>query len=590
MKKPQSHLFLIFFLAFDLFLNYTVKGQDDSTKGVHFQNGYMEWHYGIPFLYLKGDDYEVGLQYGTLLKNELTAMHEMFEKFKEEMMENEIRHLPWYERIFANLFGGMVWRHKINTYADRLPADIKEQIKGAAEGSGLPISFFNEIQVLPDLYAKRCEGIVIKKGDHIYHGHNLDQPYPVSLLSKYSVVVHYNISGKTQYTNLSYAAVFSVTTAFNEYGITVSENANNNPKPFDNGNTGLYIDKNKFITQTHNLKEVDSLVRSVTLPEGLILTITSFKEKKATVYDLLGTAKGATPVNNYQFIANRTLSASLGKKSESIYSGDFHDTGREIKFAQLIDTTKPNMVDEVISILGNIDFYHYTDSVSVYYESLHNYETDQSVVFDLADSTVYFAIYPHFAAWSRWLKYNYITREVSAFKEADPRLSGPLVSKLNNIFAETESCDWRDSSSVRSLVNNVLDSHIENYFSLSFLSKTYLDYYENPSEAAKYAQKLIDKYPDIITGYFQRGRAYEEQNQYKEAIEQYQQALGCKISCEYYLAGTYEHLALSNYSLKNKDLAAEYAAKALAIHNQYWIPDHLTDKIQKLEKIKNRVE
>jgi tetratricopeptide (TPR) repeat protein len=590
MKRSLLCQAYICLLLFVFLFNYDLRAENDSVKTVRFEKGYKESHYGISFLYLEGTDYEAGLQYGHLLKNELKIMYEEFEDFKENFLDKEINYLPWYQRIFANLFGGMAFRHKINSYADRLSEDIKEQIRGAAEGSDLPESFFEEIQVLPDLYAKRCEGVLIKKGNHVYHGHNLDQPYPVSLISKYPVVVSYNIDGKIKYTNLSFAACFSITTAFNENGISFAENGNNNPKSFDYSNLGLYVEKNKFITETHGLKEVDSLMHAVTSTMPLIFSIGSSKEKQAAVYDFIGKTKGVTEVNNYQFIGNKTISAALGKKSESIYAGNFHETGREIKFAELIDTTRSDMVDEIIGILSNTDFYHYTGTVSTYIESLHNFETDQSVIFDLADSTVYFTYYPHFAAWNRWLKYNYITREVSVYKEADPKLSSPLVVKMNGIFSELEPCDWRDSSSVRTLVNNIINSNIENYFSLSLLSKTYLDYYKNPSEAAKYAQKLIDLYPDIITGYFQKGRAYEEQNQLKEALEQYQLALNCKINCEYSLAGTYEHLALANHSLGKKETASEFAAKALVIHYQYWIPEYLNEMIQKLERIKNKID
>jgi len=87
------------------FLSCSAWAQEDSIKEIHFKNASKEYHYGIPFLYLQGTDYEAGLQYGNLLKVELNAMHEDFEKFKEQMMENEICYLPWYKRIIANLFG-----------------------------------------------------------------------------------------------------------------------------------------------------------------------------------------------------------------------------------------------------------------------------------------------------------------------------------------------------------------------------------------------------------------------------------------------------------------------------------------------------
>jgi len=67
----------------------------------------------------------------------------------------------------------------------------------------------------------------------MYHCHNLDQPMPLSLISKYPVVVNYAIKGKQKYTDFGFAACLMITTAFNESGISLSENGNNNPAEFD---------------------------------------------------------------------------------------------------------------------------------------------------------------------------------------------------------------------------------------------------------------------------------------------------------------------------------------------------------------------
>ncbi len=581
LSRPLCPILLI--LAF--LPNSNASSQSDSIRAFHFESGYEECHYGIPFLYLKGTDYEVGLQYGTLLKDELKTVYCEFEDLKHDMMEREVKHLPWYQRIFANLLGGLVFQHKINTYADQLPQDIEEQIRGASEGSGLPASFYREIQVMADLTSRRCEGIVIVHRDHTYHCHNLDQPLPLNLLAKFPVVIHYAIPGKAQYTNLSFAACFMITTAFNENGISFSENGNNNPMPIETDNTDLYIQRNRLITETRNLREVDSLMNTLQLSMPLLFTVASSTERRAVVYDLLGSTKAATPVTTYQFIANKTLSPTLGKKSESVYSGNFHDAARENKFAELIDTNSSDFVGHAISMLSNQAFYHYDDSISVHIESLHNFETDQSVIFDLADSTVYFACNRHYAAWSRWLKYNFATRQVNIYREAEPRLSSPALARVMAMFTEYETCDWRDSSNVRKLMNTILRSGIINYFTLDFLSTTYLNYYHAPGPATVYADLLIGRYPDVITGYYNKGRSLEAENRADEAIGEYTRALKSTIQCDYYLAETDEHLALMYHSIGKDTFAREYAARALDLNKQYWIPEYMNERIQKLEAI-----
>jgi hypothetical protein len=589
-KRFLSSWFFLSLLALVFTTNCSMTAQEDSTKAVHFEQGCKEYHFGIPFLYLKGTDYEVGYQYGYLLKNELTSFYKVYEKYKDALLDKEISYLPWYQRVFANLFGSMVFNRKINSFADRLGVDVREQIDGASKGSGLPASFFRELLVFYDLYSKRCEAVIIKKGDHTYHGHNLDQPGQLNLLSKYPVVVNYDIKGKQKYTDFGFAGLLMPTTAFNESGISLSENGNNNPFGFDQENCTLYSEKNKLITQTRNLKEVDSIACTLKFPIGIIFTVAGSKEGRGAVYDFIGSTKAVTPVNSYQFVANRTMSKELGKKCETINSGKFHEEARVVKFNELIDTSKQNMVDELIGILSNTSFYHYDSSIHIWIEALHNYETDQSVIFDLADSSVYFTYYAHYAAWNRWLKYNYTTRKVSVYKEADSRLSDPYLSKVNDIYGKYEACDWRDSANVRSLVNAVIESEINNYFALSFLSTTYLNYYHIPAQAKIYSDWLIEKYPDIITGYFNKARTLEEENKPEEAVDVYMQALASKIQCEYYLAATYERLAHSLYSLGKRDQAAEHAVKSLDIHKQYWIPEHLKERIRELENMKIKSE
>jgi tetratricopeptide (TPR) repeat protein len=585
-KRFLSRRFFLSLLILCFLVNCSMTAQEDSTKVVHFERGCKEYHFGIPFLYLEGTDYEVGYQYGYLLKNELTSFYGVYEKFKNDFFDKEIGYLPWYQRIFANVFGSMVFNRKINSYADKLETDILEQIDGASKGSGLPVSFFKELLVFYDMYSKRCEAVVIKKGNHTYHGHNLDQPGQLNLLSKYPVVVNYDIKGKQKYTDFGFSGLLMPTTAFNESGISLSENGNNNPFGFDQDNCTLYSEKGKLITQTRNLKEVDSIAGTLKFPIGIIFTIASSKEGQGVVYDFIGSIKAVTPVNSYQFVANRTVSNRLGKKYETINSGKFHEEARVVKFAELVDTSKQNMIDELIGILSNTSFYHYADSIHVWIEALHNYETDQSVIFDLADSSVYFTYYAHYAAWNRWLKYNYATRTVSVYKEADSRLSDPFLSRLIDLYKTYEACDWRDSANIKSLVNSVLESGINNYFTLTFLSTTYLNYYHIPAQAKIYAEKLIEKYPDIITGYFNRGRSFEEENKPEEAVNEYMRALASKIQCEYYLAATYERLAHSLYSLGKKDQAAEYTVKSLDIYKQYWVPEYLKERIRELEKMK----
>ncbi len=580
MRYRRNYLSILILLASFIYL--PACSQNDTCK-TFYNKAIKDCHYGIPFLYLEGSDYEVGMQYGSLLKKELNELYIGFQDYKDKMMSREFKYLPWYKRIPAKILGPIVFKHKIKKLARKLPDDLNKQLKGMADGSGLPIRFFYEINLFGDLMGHACSSFIIKKNGKNYHFRNLD--YPLSLLANFPVVANYKITGKQQYTNIGFVAGLMITTGFNESGISFSEDSNGDPKPFEKSNSNLLLERNKIITDACTLRQVDSIVDKLKMPLAYIFTISSSKEHKANIYDVIGDEKAITPVGQYQYVANRTISKSLTKKSELIYAMGFGNIARENKFSELIDTTKENIIDHGIDILSNSDFYHYTDSLSGYGVFINNYTTLQSVAFDLSDSSVYIAYNTSFAASGRWLKYNYITRKVSVYKEPNTKNEQAIDAKFKDICNDLVNYDWRDSISTRNLVNKIESSNTEDYYFLSFLSSKYLDYYKMPSKAMIYANRLITKYPDVATGYYKKGLILERQNQYNEAIIEYKKALDCKINCDYYMALAYEHLAFTYVNLGNNDYAKEYAIKALEINNQYWIPTWFNEKIDKLNKI-----
>jgi hypothetical protein len=68
MKRLPSLLIYFIFSLGTLFTNCIDAQTNENTQKI-LLNAQREDHFGIPFLYLKGNDYEVGYQYGYLLKS-----------------------------------------------------------------------------------------------------------------------------------------------------------------------------------------------------------------------------------------------------------------------------------------------------------------------------------------------------------------------------------------------------------------------------------------------------------------------------------------------------------------------------------------
>ena len=61
-----------------------------------FKVAHVEYREGIPFLYLKGDSYEIGLQYGVLLRKEMKSFYAEADSLEDLMMNKIYDESPWY--------------------------------------------------------------------------------------------------------------------------------------------------------------------------------------------------------------------------------------------------------------------------------------------------------------------------------------------------------------------------------------------------------------------------------------------------------------------------------------------------------------
>jgi len=107
MKRTVSHLLLWTFSLIALSIDAACapgsggeaspeeKYQIEIKDGVkHFGEGSVTYREGIPFIYLKGDSYEIGLQYGVLLKEEMNSFYTDLDSLENAMMAN-VYNKPW---------------------------------------------------------------------------------------------------------------------------------------------------------------------------------------------------------------------------------------------------------------------------------------------------------------------------------------------------------------------------------------------------------------------------------------------------------------------------------------------------------------
>jgi len=357
-----------------------------------FGKGELKVIEGIPFLKLSGSYYEMGEQYGTLLKEE-------FQKVYNELIPFKSRWLPELpDSILEKL-------EKIT------PVSIIQQLKGMSAGSGLPYQDLLLGAYFGVLERGGCSSILIrlkekKSETRLLHGRNFDYGKG---LGKYPVVIEYQPEKGLKYLTIGTIASASLAEGMNEKGITVSENlGRGDRKDNDIHNPPADHKLKEILSSASFLKEADKMMKGFTSDVGNILTVGSGFENDAIIYDVY-----YDNLKKNQFNGQSWLFATSGYLNKDL------NPPKDCPRYQIIDkhmkSGKINGVDGLIDVLS--------DPGSPY--GVNNPSTIHSVVFDPQNKIVYMAFHTKFAAWSQWLKLDWEKDAVTVYRNAQ-------VDKLEN--------------------------------------------------------------------------------------------------------------------------------------------------------------
>lgn len=184
-----------------------------------FQQGIVYRHKGTPpLLEVSGSHYEMGLQYGVLLRPEIISALSDYKNILQLSADNMKLPPPM-------LTAALKWQAK--RMAKRLPERFREEIRGVSDGSGVPESAILAVSLLYDvLMTNGCTGVLMRtEQGAVIHGHN-QEPYGFGyggLLGKHTVVVRYKSEGYHQITHIDVPLFMGVETGYNDQGLTYTQ-------------------------------------------------------------------------------------------------------------------------------------------------------------------------------------------------------------------------------------------------------------------------------------------------------------------------------------------------------------------------------
>ncbi len=207
-----------------------------TTEGVKstFHEGVIYRYPGmVPLLSVSGDHYEMGLQYGVLLRPEVMKALESYEKILRREAKEEGIPYPILSAVL---------KYKAKKLSKSLPDRFLEEIKGVSKGSGAPEDAIITISLFYDVsMATGCTGILMRgENGTIIHARNNDW-FEGEELGKLTVVVRYNATGYNSVTHIDYPLWMGVETGYNDRGLAFSEETYGVKEPNPNGFSIVYL-------------------------------------------------------------------------------------------------------------------------------------------------------------------------------------------------------------------------------------------------------------------------------------------------------------------------------------------------------------
>lgn len=518
MKLRFSFLVYFCFLIITELYAQPYNFEIDSDGKRIFRSGEMFVKEGVPFLTVKGDPYEAGLQYGVLLNDYLLKMDQTV----DSLVENYIGSF-FLKKWIANAALGF----KIRKLEKTMPDYFIREFEGMAEGSDLSLKEIKMLAYFPQLFFKiSCSAFILRNENHMVHGRNLDWP-GIEVLTHYPLIVNYHISGKHPVTNLTFIGYPGVYTGMNHTGLSMSINMNSAPaengKETDHYNIDmpLAFKVRDILENAENISEVDEQFKGYS-SHAWFITVGSKADFSGAIYELTrGRVIKNEMKNDFLAIANLSLSDVGRYQYSPISMFNQSNISRERKLKELNKKiNQKDIVEKSHQILASTETHHLKYN-SFFTNSINNYYTVKSCIMDNMNGTIYFAYGENLAAYSKYLRYDMNDEDVRVFKEN-------IDYAGNDYFSERlKYQDWyiqnisekkkRNEQDYQKIIAKIESLNLEPSYNDLLLSH-YYSKLKNDTLAFNYAEGYINLQPDYYHSYYNKFRIMRDKGDYMAAI------------------------------------------------------------------------
>ncbi len=354
-----------------------------------FRKGYVYRRNKVPIqVRLEGTHYEIGLQYGVLLKNEIRSMTNCLCKV--------IAYYASEIKIPRNLVDSY-FRYKIRKLSKNLPERFLQEIEGISDGSGIDIRKIYAISLFDDLlHVMGCSSILAISGDrNMIHGWNEDLYFGMETGMK-QVIIKCCPKGYNSFVYVAFPGFIGVSGGYNDKGLGYSHHSRF-------ANSVDYKGYPQNCISRMALEECGSLKEVIDFYKGKAVVVAdahTWSDRSNLTGCIIETAPNAKePVKVTEMSGkvlwhiNKYMDPDYIKNNENKFTGDvsFNNSRQEV-FHYCIGGNRPFTLDDIISLLRtekgpNGENYNLSDVT----RGICNMDTQQMILFDPKGEGIYLA-------------------------------------------------------------------------------------------------------------------------------------------------------------------------------------------------------
>lgn len=178
-----------------------------------FQQGVAYRYPGLPAMVeVSGDPYNMGLQYGVLLRPEIVTALRSLGQFIHRQARQE--HIPYFLMAAGIKF-------EAGRMARRLPQRYRDEMRGVADGAGIPYSTVAGVSLLYDIYHEMmaCTGVLMRGPRGSILQGRLNDMAAFGEISRIAAIVRHRPKGLNSFVHMDLPLYLGVETGMSDKGL-----------------------------------------------------------------------------------------------------------------------------------------------------------------------------------------------------------------------------------------------------------------------------------------------------------------------------------------------------------------------------------